>query len=101
MITKNEARIADGYDIGSSPTARRQPLKKRKWKSVQWLCFGLALIPIVSFAIFSGVPVVLSFISMFMNMENNDLSTMEWNSFQNFIEVFPVSYTHLTLPTIA
>lgn len=88
MVTKDEALAADGCSAEVGLAVRRKLPKKRKWKSVQWLCFGLALIPIVSFAVFSGVPVVLSFISMFTNMENNDLSTMEWNSFQNFIEVF-------------
>ncbi|HIZ03953.1 MAG TPA: sugar ABC transporter permease [Candidatus Borkfalkia avistercoris] len=88
MVTKDEAMAADGCSAEAGLAVRRKLPKKRKWKSVQWLCFGLALIPIVSFAVFSGVPVVLSFISMFTNMENNDLSTMEWNSFQNFIEVF-------------
>ncbi len=88
MVTKDEAMAADGCSAEAGLAVRRKLPKKRKWKSVQWLCFGLALIPIVSFAVFSGVPVVLSFISMFTNMENNDLSTMEWNTFQNFIEVF-------------
>lgn len=83
MTTEHEETAADG----AVRSARRLP-KKRKWKSVQWLCFGLAFIPIVSFAVFNGVPVVISFISMFTNMENNDLTTMEWNSFQNFTEVF-------------
>ena len=88
MVTKDEAMAADGCSAEAGLAVRRKLPKKRKWKSVQWLCFGLALIPIVSFAVFSGVPVVLSFISMFTNMENNDLSTMEWNTFQNFIGVF-------------
>ena len=87
-MIKNEIMTADGCGIGTASSTPKKPLKKRKWKSVQWLCFGLALIPIISFAIFNGVPVVLSFISMFTNMENNDLTTMEWNAFQNFVEVF-------------
>lgn len=87
-MIKNEIMVADGCSIGIASSTPKKPLKKRKWKSVQWLCFGLALIPIISFAVFNGVPVVLSFISMFTNMENNDLTTMEWNAFQNFIEVF-------------
>ena len=53
--------------------------KKKSWKPVQWLCFGIALIPLVSFVIFNGVPVIISFISMFTEMDNNDLSTMRWN----------------------
>ncbi len=62
--------------------------KKKSWKPVQWLCFGIALIPLVSFVIFNGVPVIISFISMFTEMDNNDLSTMRWNGFANFVNVF-------------
>ena len=62
--------------------------KKKKWKSVHWMCFGIALIPIVAFFIFNGLPVVLSFISMFTEMDDNILDTMHWNSFLNFGTVF-------------
>ena len=62
--------------------------KRKKWKPVQWMCFGIALIPILSFLVFSGFPVVISFVAMFTNMRNNVLATMEWNSFDNFRVVF-------------
>ena len=60
----------------------------KKWSATAWLCFGVALIPIVSFIIFSGLPVMLSFISMFVTMDYNMLDTMEWNNFENFRTVF-------------
>lgn len=62
--------------------------KRKKWKPVHWMCFGIALIPIISFFIFNGMPVVLSFISMFTEMDDNMLDTMQWNNFVNFGEVF-------------
>lgn len=62
--------------------------KRKKWKPVHWMCFGIALIPIVSFFIFNGMPVVLSFISMFTDMDDNMLDTMHWNNFANFAGVF-------------
>ena len=62
--------------------------KKKKWKPVHWMCFGIALIPIVAFFIFNGMPVVLSFISMFTEMDDNMLDTMRWNNFLNFGTVF-------------
>ena len=62
--------------------------KKKRWKATNYLCLGLAFIPIVSFFIFNGMPVVLSFISMFNDMDNNMLDTMHWNAFENFKLVF-------------
>lgn len=62
--------------------------KKNKWKPVNYLCLALALIPILSFAFFNAFPVVISFVSMFTNMENNQLDTMKWNNFENFTNVF-------------
>ncbi len=62
--------------------------KRKKWKPVQWLCFALALIPLLGFLLFSGFPAVLSFISMFVDINKNDLSTMTWNNFENIKLVF-------------
>lgn len=62
--------------------------KGRKWKPINIMCLCIVLIPIISFIVFNGIPVVLSFISMFTNMENNDLTTMTWNNFENFKLVF-------------
>ena len=45
-------------------------------------------IPIVAYFVFNGFPVALSFISMFTDMDNNDLTTMQWNGFANFVSVF-------------
>lgn len=71
----------------SDKPEKRRP-KRKKWKPVHWMCFGIALIPIISFFIFNGMPVVLSFISMFTEMDDNMLDTMQWNNFANFGEVF-------------
>lgn len=64
------------------------PKRKNKWKPISWICLAIVFIPIIAYFIFNGFPVILSFISMFTNMENNDLTTMEWNGFQNFVNVF-------------
>lgn len=62
--------------------------KKKKWKPVHWLCFGLALIPLFGFLLFSGFPAVLSLVSMFVDINKNDLTTMKWNNFENIRSVF-------------
>ncbi len=85
--------MAESYYEGAAlphSAAAKAPekLKKKKWKPVHWLCFGIALIPIVAFLIFNGMPVILSFVSMFTKMDDNMLDTMQWNNFANFKAVF-------------
>lgn len=64
------------------------PKRKIKWKPLSWVCLVIVFIPIVAYFVFNGFPVALSFISMFTEMDNNDLSTMQWNGFENFVNVF-------------
>ena len=54
------------------------PKKKIKWKPLSWICLVIVFIPIVAYFVFNGFPVVLSFISIFTDMENNDFATMTW-----------------------
>ena len=74
----------------SETKSKRSPFgrKRKKWKPVHWMCFLLALIPLAGFLIFSGFPAVLSLISMFVDINKNDLSTMHWNNFENIKMVF-------------
>lgn len=62
--------------------------RRSKWKPVNYLCLAIALVPIISFVFFNAFPVVISFISMFVDMDNNQLDTMRWNNFENFAKVF-------------
>ncbi len=64
------------------------PKRKIKWKPLSWICLVIVFIPIVAYFVFNGFPVALSFISMFTDMDNNDLTTMQWNGFANFVSVF-------------
>ncbi len=64
------------------------PKRKIKYKPIAWICLAIVFIPIVAYFLFNGFPVVLSFISMFTDMRSNNLTTMEWNGFQNFKLVF-------------
>lgn len=83
-----ESDVAAVGSVAERGEAGRLPPKRKKWRPVQWMCFGIALVPIISFIVFSGVPVVLSFISMFTDMDYNDLTTIRWNDYANFINVF-------------
>lgn len=64
------------------------PKRKIRWKPISWICLAIVFIPIIAYFVFNGFPLVLSFISMFTDMEANDLTTMEWNGFENFRMVF-------------
>ena len=66
----------------------QMPKHKKKWKPLNYMCLGIALIPIAAFFLFNGFPVVLSFVSMFTDMTNNEIESMRWNGFANFAEVF-------------
>lgn len=48
--------------------------------------FGLiaACIPLVGYLIFSAFPLILSFVTMFVDMTGYQLDTMRWNNFANF-----------------
>lgn len=63
------------------------PKKKQQWKPINYLCLAIVLIPILSFCFFNAFPVVISFISMFVDMDYNQLDTMRWNNFENFARV--------------
>lgn len=64
------------------------PKRKLRYKPISYICLAIVFIPIVAYFVFNGFPLVLSFISMFTDMEMNDLSTMQWNGFDNFRAVF-------------
>lgn len=64
------------------------PKRKIKWKPISYLCLAVVFIPIVAYFVFNGFPVVLSFVSMFTDMNANDITTMQWNNFENFKLVF-------------
>lgn len=59
--------------------------RKKKWNATQWMCFAIVLIPLVAYVIFNGFPILISFVSMFTDLRKNNLSTMHWNNFENFI----------------
>lgn len=76
------------YGAPNSDAPYQAPKHKKAWKPINYLCLGIALIPILSFAFFNAFPVVISFISMFVDMDYNQLDTMRWNNFENFVQVF-------------
>lgn len=49
--------------------------------------FAVTLIPLIGFMFFSLPPILISFFTMFTNMQGFQLNTAEWNNFQNFKDV--------------
>lgn len=46
------------------------------------------LVPLVGYVIFRGFPLLSSFAALFCDMEGYDISSLTWNNFQNFREIF-------------
>lgn len=80
--------MVDVKTLTDEELLKRMPKKKDKWTKLSYMCLAFACVPILAFLVFNGVPVVISFISMFTDMDNNDLTTMTWNNFENFQLVF-------------
>lgn len=61
--------------------------------------FGLAaaMIPLIGFLIFHFVPLIIAFVTMFVDMKGYQLDTMKWNYFQNFATVAKDSLFWLSL----
>lgn len=71
------------------------PRGKKKFKKVWLLCWLFVLLPIFGYFFFNAFPIVISFVSMFMDLEHNRLNTMTWNNFANFKQFFQDStFTH-------
>ena len=86
METREEIITAVSAE-GRSET-RKPPRKKTKWTKESIVGLIILLIPLVGYLIFSGFPVVISFIIQFADMDRFDLGTLQWNNFANFADVF-------------
>ena len=62
--------------------------KKKRWSRTQKLALAAAVLPLIGFCIFSGFPLIISFIGMFCNVDLYDLSNIQWNNFEGFKSVF-------------
>lgn len=61
---------------------------KRKWRKEHYFSLFLATIPLLGFFVFNGLPLVISFIGMFCNVDLHDLQNIQWNNFEGFKSVF-------------
>ena len=86
MKTREEIITAVSAE-GRSET-RKPTRKKTKWTKESIVGLIILLIPLVGYLIFSGFPVVISFIIQFADMDRFDLDSLKWNNFANFSAVF-------------
>ena len=73
------------------------PMEKIKIRSEAICGYIFVLLPIVAYIVFNIFPLLISFIIQFFSMEGYNLSTLEWNNFQNFKDVFTDSDFYLSL----
>lgn len=62
--------------------------KKHRWRKSEKVALVAAIIPLIGFIIFSGFPLIISFIGLFCNVDLYDLSNIHWNNFEGFKSVF-------------
>ncbi len=63
-------------------------MKKNPRKRKERLALILALTPLIGFLVFNGIPLIISFIGMFCNVDLYDLKNIQWNNFEGFRSVF-------------
>ena len=66
----------------------RLPERKKKLPREAKIALVFACIPLLGFVMFSGFPLVISFIGMFANVDLYDLGNIQWNNFEGFKSVF-------------
>ena len=61
---------------------------KKRWSKTEKIGMTVAVIPLIGFIIFSGFPLIISFVGLFCNVDLYDLSNIHWNNFEGFKSVF-------------
>ena len=66
----------------------RAGLPKSKFFTKQnVVCWVIVSIPLLAFLVFNGFTIIFSVMAMFGEMEYNQLDTLQWNGFANFIRI--------------
>ena len=82
-LTKT-AVLPEGEDARSG----RTKLPKNKFFTKQnVVCWVIVSVPLIAFLVFNGFTIIFSIMAMFGDMEYNQLDTLKWNDFANFIRI--------------
>ena len=92
---KNEIAVVQQTEgrVGEEPVKKR---RRKKWNKEAVAGLILALLPLVGFLIFSGFPLVISFIALFCDVDLYNPGNFVWNNFEGFKIIFKNGYS---LPT--
>lgn len=88
--------VSEQTEARPSERRARRPKQGRKWTPQAIFGLILALIPLIGFLIFSGFPLIISFIALFCDVDIYHLGGFAWNSFEGFKVIFLPEYS---LPT--
>ncbi len=85
--------------MSAEPKNGRTLVKRRKWKLSSYMALFVAVLPLIGFVIFNGIPLIISFIGMFFDVDlykvdlaNLEEFKLEWNDFAGFKGVFIEGY---------
>lgn len=63
-------------------------VKKKRFNKEAIVGLIFILIPLVGYVIFRGFPLLFSFAAQFCDMKGYDISSLQWNNFENFKVIF-------------
>ena len=84
----NNVSVAMTEECGNKAPAQQKLPKKRIFTANNLICWFIVAIPLIGFLVFNGFTIGVSFVSMFCDMEYNQLNTLTWNNYANFVEAF-------------
>lgn len=68
--------------------AGKPPKSKKKIRKEWIFCWLVVALPFIGYIIFNAFPIGISIVSMFTDIEHNQISTMTWNNFAHFKTFF-------------
>lgn len=74
--------------LGKQPYACVKNKKRKRIGAESVIGLIFILVPLAGYVIFRGFPLLISFAAQFCDMEGFDISSLKWNNFQNFREIF-------------
>ena len=79
---------ANSEQLLKRSTTSQRLKRKIRWNKEYTIALIGILIPLVGWFVFNGFPVVVSFVLLFTKIDGYNLSTMQWNDFANFVQIF-------------
>ncbi len=81
-------RKTNGEQLLERSAIKRKLKSNTGWTKEYTIALIGILIPLVGWLVFNGFPVVVSFVLLFTKIDGYNLSTLQWNNFANFEQIF-------------